>query len=101
MRYKNKETGVVINTPCVVRGGNWIPLDDVERKEHEKIVDDSSVMELEHEEVEPVEVTEDSSPDLEGVTKNEIMQELDSMGVEYDARSKKQVLYDLMMSKGK
>lgn len=82
MQYKNKKTGVVIDTPCIINGGDWVP--HVEKTK--KVVE------------EPEETT-DNVP--EEITKAQIMQELDAFGVKYNPRDKKQVLYDLMIAQGK
>lgn len=97
MKYKNTKTGVVIDTPCIVSGGNWIPFLK------------NSVLESERQIVEkPVEVqepvkreSEENKTDFDEITRSQIMQELDAFGVEYDKRANKQTLYDLMMSQGK
>lgn len=46
-----------------------------------------------------VETKKAESDDLTDITKKEIMQELDALGVEYNSRATKQELYDLMMGK--
>ena len=47
-----------------------------------------------------VEVVKQEQDDMiDGVTKKEIMQELDAMGIEYNPRAKKEELYNLMLGK--
>lgn len=96
MNYKNTRTGVVISTPCVVSGGNWKLIDDDQEQvnDHQEIEETTPVNEPEHEDV-----ANAASDDLADVTKKEIMQELDAMGIKYDSRAKKQDLYDLMTGK--
>lgn len=99
MRYKNKVTGAVFDSLFNISGGDWFLLDGKKADEQKPV----------HVEAEPevltsiadVEETAENTADLDGVTKKEIMQELDAMGIKYDPRVKKQQLYDLMMSQGK
>lgn len=90
MRYRNTKTGVVIDSPCFISGGDWVAEEttiaiEVEAKHVEVKV---------KEKIEKVEVPEES---IEGITKKEIMQELDAFGIEYNPRAKKQELYNLML----
>lgn len=96
MKYKNTNTGVVIDTPCIVSGGNWLLLDSKAVVEKGK---DIEVGKQTNEVVEPTK--EQSTTDFDGITRPQIMQELDAFGIEYDKRANKQTLYDLMMSQGK
>lgn len=103
MQYKNKKTGVVIDTPCIINGGDWVPHVEktkkvVEVEEVQKEQEDTKPVEQEVAVEEPEETT-DNVP--EEITKAQIMQELDAFGVKYNPRDKKQVLYDLMIAQGK
>lgn len=103
MQYKNKKTGVVIDTPCIINGGDWVPHVEktkkvVEVEEVQKEQEDTKPVEQEVVVEEPEETT-DNVP--EEITKAQIMQELDAFGVKYNPRDKKQVLYDLMIAQGK
>ncbi|MEX5279500.1 hypothetical protein RO490_07670 [Lactococcus petauri] len=103
MQYKNKKTGVVIDTPCIINGGDWVPHVEktkkvVEVEEVQKEQEDTKPVEQEVVVEEPEEIT-DNVP--EEITKAQIMQELDAFGVKYNPRDKKQVLYDLMIAQGK
>ncbi|MDT2565142.1 hypothetical protein AUF12_05325 [Enterococcus avium] len=91
MRYKNSRTGAVIDSSFKISGGDWIRVDEQPVKN--SIVSDKmqTVVETEKEDA-----TSGVSDDLADVTKKEIMQELDAMGIKYDSRAKKQELYDLM-----
>ncbi len=92
-RYFHKKTGAVIDTDCSPLG-DWIA-------EGEVVQQKDSIKEPETEEkiVEPTK--EENTADFDGVTRSQIMQELDAFGIEYDKRANKQTLYDLMMSQGK
>lgn len=89
MRMINKDTGVVADLSGAV-GGAWVPLEN----NIEEAADDK-----EHlvEKKEPNEETCSDECDLETVTKKEIMQELEAIGVKYDKKATKKELYDLMM----
>lgn len=91
MRYKNSRTGAVIDSSFKISGDDWIRVDEQPVKN--SIVSDKmqTVVETEKEDA-----TSGVSDDLADVTKKEIMQELDAMGIKYDSRAKKQELYDLM-----
>ena len=89
MRMVNKDTGVVADLPGAV-GGAWVPLEsDTE--------DDAADKKPPEEGKEPVEPVHPDECNLEAVTKKEIMQELDALGVKYDKKASKKELYDLMM----
>lgn len=111
MEYKNTKTGVVINTQCVISGGDWVPYDrDLARKEEQVQVAAQSEP-IEEPEVPqqkipktkqvPVQEQAENTEDFDGITIAQIKQELDAFGVEYNPKDKKQVLYDLMMQHGK
>lgn len=92
MDYKNTVTGVVISTPCVISGGDWVPFNKELTKEKIEFVS------TETQEPEQPEKKTDSVPD--GITKKQIMQELDAFDVKYDKRWGEKRLYDLMMQQG-
>lgn len=91
MKYKNSRTGVVIDTPCFVKGGNWKAFD-------ETVEDAIPTNESEERPVESVQIDDETNESNSGgVTRKEIMQELDAMGIKYDAKAKKDDLYKLMI----
>ena len=96
MKYKNTKTKAVIDVPCKINGGDWIPLEKAvkEKSEEVKPVETENTKEQETEEVA---AASNNSGSMDDVTKNEIMQELDSMGIKYDKNAKKAVLYKLMV----
>lgn len=104
MQYKNTKTGVIIDIPSVISGGDWVPYNqELEKKfkvEQAQENDESSQQE-EAPQKNTVADEKTDNPALDDITKADIMQELDAFGVKYDKRSNKQVLYDLMMEQGK
>lgn len=89
MRMINKDTGVVADLPGAV-GGAWVPLESNTEV-------DTADKKPSEEEKESGEKPHPDECDLEAVTKKEIMQELDALGVKYDKKATKKDLYDLMM----
>ena len=92
-KYRNTKTGATIRSSSIIRGKNWIEVtDEVEVEVKEKVKEE--VKEV----VEKKTIQEkEQIDDIDGVTKKEIMQELDAMGIEYNPRATKKELYDLMM----
>ncbi|MBP1046408.1 hypothetical protein I6N96_08930 [Enterococcus sp. BWM-S5] len=97
MEYKNTKTGATFSSPCVISGGNWIPLNQefVEVKKESVSMD---TQEPANEKPEQIEEKVGSIPD--GITKEQIMKELDAFDVKYDKRWGEKRLYDLMMQQG-
>lgn len=89
MRMINKDTGVVADLPGAV-GGAWAPLESNTEV-------DTADKKPSEEEKESASKSHPDECDLEAVTKKEIMQELDALGVKYDKKATKKDLYDLMM----
>ncbi|WP_262315223.1 hypothetical protein [Lacticaseibacillus parakribbianus] len=89
MKYQNVRTGAVITTSSPIGGGDWVPF-GAEVKPAVKV-------EAEHT-AQPIAPTPAPAGDgIDGVTVKQIKQELDSLGISYDAKARKQELYDLMM----
>lgn len=89
MKYINTKTGAIIDSSCVIKGGDWV-----------KYTEQKNISEKIEETTEVVEVVKQEQDDMiDGVTKKEIMQELDAMGIEYNPRAKKEELYNLMLGK--
>lgn len=101
--YKNTKTGAIVDSSCIISGENWIKVDDGD-EQVDVLVDidvDHAPMDSEtpyEEGKEGEDVIDDSEydPEMEPVSKKEIMQELDAMGIKYNARASKKDLYDLM-----
>lgn len=98
MEYKNMKTGATCSSPCVVRGGDWVLAEERQLKTTEPEVFSQ------HEDIKQVGTEKDISTsaaenteDFGGITRVQIMQELDAFGIEYDKKANKKVLYDLMM----
>lgn len=83
MRYFNKKTGAILDSPSECYGGQWIEYDKKDAGQ-----------EAPKEKVEVKKPVEESSTDL---TKEEIMNELDALGIDYDKKAKKEDLIKLMM----
>lgn len=107
MKYKNLRTGVVIDTPDIIAGGNWVLESDYksseEVNEHQENTQEENDVEQEQQEIvvedkEELNQSKSEQNNQEEITKVQIMQELDAFGIEYNPRDKKQVLYELMMN---
>ena len=98
MIYFNTLTKATIDTDFKISGGDWV----LENESKEAVVD-IQANDADSKKAEQEQVVEESNVDgnYDGITKNQIMQELDAFGVEYDKRANKKVLYDLMMEQGK
>lgn len=98
MRYFNTLTKATIDTEFKISGGDWV----LENESKEAVVD-IQANDADSKKAEQEQVVEESNVDgnYDGITKDQIMQELDAFGVEYDKSANKQVLYDLMMEQGK
>lgn len=98
MRYFNTLTKETIDTDFKISGGDWV----LENESEEAVVD-IQANDADSKKAEQEQVVEEPNVDgdYDGITKAQIMQELDAFGVEYDKRANKQVLYDLMMEQGK
>ncbi len=82
-KYINTKTGVVLDSPCTISGGDWIDADsfpDAPAAEEKTPTKETSAP--------------DAAPDM---TKDEIMNELDALGIKYDPKAKKDELYKLMI----
>ncbi|MDT7017005.1 hypothetical protein [Latilactobacillus curvatus] len=107
MEYQNTKTGFILATECTISGDNWVRIDESipggqAPASAPKVEEVEQPVETPAPAVEPAkepEVSEDMAG-FDGVTRNQIMQELDAQGIKYDPKAKKQVLYDLMMSQG-
>lgn len=105
MEYKNTKTGVTFSSPCVVSGGDWVLVADepktdeepkaINEEETENTVDDAEKSAATPEQ--QADEQDEQVAGLEGITKKQIMQELDAFGIKYNPSSKKKELYDLMM----
>lgn len=101
MEYRHKKTGFSFFSDCKIYGPDWeeVGLTNQPPKSDEVPVIEAVTEDLPNEETK--EVIDEETDGVDGVTKKEIMQELDSMGIKFDPRTKKQELYNLMMSQGK
>ena len=83
MKYINKKTGAILDSPSKIYGGDWVEYTKKEAQK-EKV--------LEEKQVAPEKVEKESD-----LTKADIMNELDALGIEYDKNAKKEDLFKLMM----
>lgn len=95
MEYKNVKTGATFSSPCIISGGDWVLASEKEPKIETIVEEQPEVVEIVEEP--KAEEQEENTADFEGITKAQIMQELDAFGIEYNPNAKKQELYDLMM----
>lgn len=82
MRYYNKRTGAIIDSPSIIYGGDWIEYDK-----------DTMTISEENIEKEEPKVKENSSD----LTKAEIINELEALGINHDKNDKKEDLLKLLM----
>ncbi len=83
MKYENKKTGAILDSPSPISGGDWIEYGAKPE------ADDVSV--------ETKETKDEVEKDVSGMSKEDVMNELDALGVAYDKNAKKDALIDLMM----
>ena len=93
MRYFNTLTKATIDTEFKISGGDWVL-----ESELEKVVADTA--DDKQKEVEQVSEETTGDETYDGITKAQIMQELDAFGIEYDKKATKRVLYDIMTTQG-
>ena len=93
-KYKHIKTGAIIYSPFKIVGKNWV---EVTENEVVETVDEKTPETLKENEQETAQDEKEEIEGIQGVTKKEIMQELDALGIEYNPRATKKELYDLMM----
>lgn len=91
-KYYNTKTRAIIDSPLVISGENWIKYEDKDQVEETEtaIVEDEIVEEAEEKEIE-------KSSAGKKITKADIENELEALGVEYDKKATKDELYALLM----
>jgi len=96
-KYKHIKTGAIIYSPFKIVGKNWVEVTENEVTENEVVetVDEKAPETVEENEQETAQ--EEKDDNIDGITKKEIMQELDAMGIKYNPRATKKELYDLIM----
>lgn len=83
MRYFNKKTGAILDSPSIIYGGDWV---DYDKKDEVQKVPEKKV-----------EVKKEVKKDSSELTKEEIINELEALGIDYDKKAKKEDLIKLMM----
>ena len=86
MIYFNTKTRAVIDSPTPINGGNWVSKNDEKKKT--RIINKPKQIEKKNK--------DDVNNEESDLTKADIMQELDSFGVEYNKRSTKKELLELL-----
>ena len=91
-KYYNTNTRAIIDSPLVISGENWIKYEDKDKAEETEtaIVEDEIVEEVEEKEIEKPSAGKK-------ITKADIENELEALGVEYDKKATKDELYALLM----
>lgn len=84
MRYINTKTRATIDSPTPIFGDNWVEYGKENVKNDENLIKEA-----------PAKVENEKNDGI--LTKEEIMNELDALGIEYDKKAKKEDLYKLMM----
>lgn len=90
-KYVNTKTGAIINSPSFVKGKNWEIFDESFKKTKKET---EPVKEEVIEQTEPV---KEENNEFNSLTVEQIKQELDALGIEYNSKAKKKELYDLMI----
>jgi len=95
-KYKNIKTGAIVYSPFKIVGKNWVEVTENEVVEtvEQKIITKEAKKEAKET---AQDEKEEEIEGIQGVTKKDIMQELDAMGIKYNPRATKKELYDLMM----
>lgn len=99
MEYINKKTGFVMETDSVLVGA-WILKTEYSQDISDENETSGEIVEPEKNIQETTESETTGDETYDGITKAQIMQELDAFGVEYDKKATKRVLYDLMIAQG-
>lgn len=81
MKYLNTKTGAIVDSPSAISGGFWV--------EYDKQAKDKAATKVKPK----VEAPKDSS----NLTKDEIINELEALGIDYNSKAKKDELIKLMM----
>lgn len=102
MRYLNTKTGAVVDSDFSVSGENWVIEDGGKQVLQEEIPVEPTFVSENNSPEEKVDVSSDmpmGNGDFDSITRKDIIQELDSMGIAYNPKAKKQELFDLMIGK--
>ena len=104
MKYRNKVTGVVIESSNKISGGNWeefVPKKKTKSVEQVEKTQEETQPEPKVNEEQPKDDTSGKTKAIGDIKVDQIKQELKAFGVEFPANAKKQELYDLLTSQGK
>lgn len=90
MKYRNKETGIVIDSPGPISGPMW----EVYDAKALKVVEEAPQKEAEA----PKEKPAPQKAENGEITRADIMRELDAFGIKYDKKATKKELLKVMES---
>lgn len=94
MKYRNKETGIVIDSPGPISGPMWEVYDPDAPEEVEEVGEEAPKKEPEA----PKEKPTPKKADAGEITRADIMRELDAFGIKYDKKATKKELLKVMES---
>lgn len=94
MKYRNKETGIVIDGPGPISGPMWEVYDPDAPEEVGEVAEESPEKEPET----PKEKLAPKKMDAGEITRADIMRELDAFGIKYDKKATKKELLKVMES---
>lgn len=95
MRYINKKTGAIIDSPSKIISKKWRKVEEIEGLDEIDEIDEVDEVDETEEELDEEEVEEFKS--FGEISIEQIKKELDFLGIEYNSKAKKQELYDLMI----
>lgn len=93
MKYRNKETGIVIDSPGPISGPMW---EEYDPDAPEEVEESEEAPQKEPEA--PKEKPAPKKMDADEITRADIMRELDAFGIKYDKKATKKELLKVMES---
>lgn len=105
MEYRNKKTGCKFDSNFKISGGDWELVTDQKEQTQQDITPVVPVQNISEPVTDPAPTVvqepdeQTGNADIDSLSKKDIIQELEAMGIEHNPRDKKQILYDLMMGK--
>lgn len=94
MKYRNKETGIVIDSPGPISGPMWEEYAPDAPEEVEEVKEETTQKAPET----PKEKPAPKKMDAGEITRADIMRELDAFGIKYDKKATKKELLKVMES---
>ena len=87
MKYLNQKTGAILDSPCQVSGGDWVEYSKQNEKINVSVQAAKAIME------EPAGISKGSKE----LTREEVINELEALGIEFNKKAKKEELLKLLM----